>query len=228
MKITQPISIPAQDCNQRRPGATYNVKKKADPEMLDTEYQAFLADMGLKGETSSDTEKPYVPPMGDLSRSFQNSKPLMLTNGSSAPGAASAHARALSDPQRAGGLRTVGTSIFGGKLTTMTSGYKTQAQLEYEREKKRQENSVRPVPTEWKIEQMEKNMNANQDDFMKNLERVRTQEKLKNQLSLPPPPPPPAPPCSKKFKPLYSQFVKSAEDDNLPNLNCNPWEQFKK
>ena len=64
--------------------------------------------MGLKGEKFSQEDKPYVPPMGcDASRSLNpsSSKPLMLTNGSNAPGAASAHARALSDPQKAGGIR---------------------------------------------------------------------------------------------------------------------------
>ena len=63
--------------------------------------------MGIKGSGDGlEADKPYVPPMGDLSRCFDNkSVPLMLTNGSSAPGAASAQARAMSDPQRAGGLR---------------------------------------------------------------------------------------------------------------------------
>ena len=62
------------------------MRKEADPEQLDTEYQAFLADMGIKGEEKA-TEKPYVPPMGDLSKCFQPRQvPLMLTNGSSAPG----------------------------------------------------------------------------------------------------------------------------------------------
>lgn len=56
------------------------------------------------GETK--TDKPYVPPMGDLSACLKTPvAPLMLTNGSAAPGAASAQARALSNPQQAGGLR---------------------------------------------------------------------------------------------------------------------------
>ena len=58
----------------------------------------------------------------------------------------------------------------------MTSGYKSQSQLEYEREKKRQEDSIRPVPTEWKVEQLEKNMNANHDQYMQYLEKIRQQE----------------------------------------------------
>ena len=63
--------------------------------------------MGFKSDKVEKQDKPYVvPPMGDLSRSFKpQAKPLMLTNGSSAPGAASALARAISDPQKAGGLR---------------------------------------------------------------------------------------------------------------------------
>ena len=165
-----------QDCQQRRPGEVFKVRKEANPEELDTEYQAFLADMGIKGEGQS-TEKKYVPPMGDLSKAFQGPKvPLMLTNGSSAPGAASAQARAASDPQRAPGLRVLGTSIFGGKLTTMTAGYKSQAELEYERQKKKAENEYNPVPTEWKVEQMEKHINANQDQYIKRLEEVRQRE----------------------------------------------------
>ena len=42
----------------------------------------------------SQEEKPYVPPMGDLSQVFTKPGPkLMLTNGSSAPGAAIKAAR---------------------------------------------------------------------------------------------------------------------------------------
>ncbi len=117
--------------------------------------------------------------MGDLSKSFQQTKaPLMLTNGSSAPGAASAYARAISNPhtQQASQLRTMGTSIFGGRLTQMTSGYKTQAELERERDEKKKEAEFRPVPTEWKVEQMEKKLNANHDSYIKQLEQIREQE----------------------------------------------------
>ena len=68
--------------------------------------------MGMKQEDQK-SEKPYVPPMGDLSKSFKPlSQPLMLTNGSNAPGAASAEIRALSDPQKAGGLRVCITCIM--------------------------------------------------------------------------------------------------------------------
>lgn len=96
----------AKDCNQRRPGVVFQVKKVSNPEKIDKEYEAFLSDMGMKQEDQK-SEKPYVPPMGDLSKSFKPlSQPLMLTNGSvAAPGAASAEIRALSDPQKAGGLR---------------------------------------------------------------------------------------------------------------------------
>ena len=73
-------------------------------------------------------------------------------------------------------IQVVGKSIFGGKLTTMTSGYKSQSQLEYERERKRQEDSIRPVPLEWKTEQLEKNLNANHDQYIKYLEQIRQQE----------------------------------------------------
>jgi hypothetical protein len=96
----------AKDCQQQRPGVSFVQRKEADPEQLDSEYQAFLSDMGLQSTDSIKPEKSYVPPMGDLSKNFQTPKaPLMLTNGSCAPGAASAHARAMSNPQKAGGLR---------------------------------------------------------------------------------------------------------------------------
>ena len=124
----------------------------------------------------------------------------------------------------------------------MTSGYKSQAQLEYEREKKKQENEYQPVPTEWRVQQLEKNLNTNHDEYMKYLEKIRQQE-IQEKLSLPPPPPPPPPAValsnpggisSKKFKPLYNQFVKGSRtnqptaSDNLPELNYNPWKQFQK
>ena len=78
--------------------------------------------------------------MGDIGKSFDApSKPLMLTNGSAAPGAASAHARSLSkfgqqqlqDQQQhqVGGLQVVGKSIFGGNMTKMTSGYKSKVKV---------------------------------------------------------------------------------------------------
>ena len=102
----------AKDCNQRRPGVVFQVKKVSNPEKIDKEYEAFLSDMGMKQEDQK-SEKPYVPPMGDLSKSFKPlSQPLMLTNGSNAPGAASAEIRALSDPQKAGGLRVCITCIM--------------------------------------------------------------------------------------------------------------------
>lgn len=126
----------------------------------------------------------------------------------------------------------------------MTAGYKTQAQLEVEREKKRQENEYRPVPNEWRVEQLEKNLSASHDQYLQHLENVRQAElaakkaeEIKIKLALPPPPPPPevrpaVPGAKAKFKPLYSQFVKANssdhDPDNLPNLNVNPWDKFKK
>ena len=61
---------------------------------LDDEYDAFLKGMNMdpKKARLEETEKPYVPPMGDFSSRAGKalSKPtprLMLTNGSAAPGA---------------------------------------------------------------------------------------------------------------------------------------------
>ena len=58
--------------------------------------------MGIKygGKKVPEEKKPYVPPMqgsSDASKGMKpTQRPLMLTNGSDAPGAASAHARAAS------------------------------------------------------------------------------------------------------------------------------------
>lgn len=224
------------DCQQRRPGTIFTAPK-ADPVQMDSEYEAFLNDMGhRKGEKV--VEKPYVPPMGDLSQCLKKpSAPLMLTNGSAAAGAASAHSRAISNPQTAGGLRVIGTSIFGGKLTQMTSGFKSMSEVEREKEKKKLEFQNRPVPLEWQVERFEKSVNRQQEQYMQQLEQYRAQEKsklqeqsnIKQHLSLPPPPPPPAPP---KPSPLYSRFVKATDtahpSDCLPNLNGNPFDSLKK
>jgi len=91
-----------KDCQQRRPGASFVKLKETKPEVLDHEYEAFLSDMGIKykGKKVPEEKKPYVPPMqgsSDASKGMKpTQRPLMLTNGSDAPGAASAHARAKS------------------------------------------------------------------------------------------------------------------------------------
>ncbi len=86
-------------------------------------------------------------------------------------------------------------------------------------------------------------------------ESILRASETKQNLSLPPPPPPPVPNAAsvtnlknskgKPIKPLYSQFVKASStsgsqtassskptpayvNDNLPNLNTNPWDKFKK
>ena len=86
----------AADCKQRRPGAVFaKTVSTVKPEVIDKEYEAFISDLGGKSNDSKKVKTDsYVPPMGDLSQSFEDSsKPLMLTNGSGAPGAASAFAR---------------------------------------------------------------------------------------------------------------------------------------
>merc|ERR1712203_513622 len=97
----------------------------------------------------------------------------MLTNGSSAPGAARAASRAISNPQPAGGaLASMGTSMFGGKLTRMTSGYKSAGELEIEKEKKKKELENQPVPLEWQVEKYEKEYNKKQEQYLEHLERT--------------------------------------------------------
>ena len=97
-----------------------------DRETIDKEYDAFLDDLvgdGLakpkpkKPKTEEKVDAPYVPPMS-LQGNFGKATsvaPLMLTDGSSAPGAASAKARALSSgkiiKQTAGGHMEVSETI---------------------------------------------------------------------------------------------------------------------
>ena len=107
------FNLAASDCKGARPGASFNVKKKTSDKVMDKEYNSFLKDLGVKVD-EEEAEEKYVPPMGDLSARnvFEQSKaPLMLTNGSCAPGAASAHARAISNgapiPNQGRGLMTV-------------------------------------------------------------------------------------------------------------------------
>ena len=76
----------------------YTPVRSAGGEELDGEYEAFLDGMGIGGKkVKLDDDKPYVPPMGSVESRFgqiTKSKPrLMLTDGSAAPGAASAAVR---------------------------------------------------------------------------------------------------------------------------------------
>jgi hypothetical protein len=141
------------------------------PEVIDEEYLAFVADLtGNKAAASkTETAAESAPPAADAAKIFEQSScnPLMLTNGSAAPGAASAYARSQTIKQQqpqvqCSGLQSVGKSIFGGKMTKMTSGYKTKVELELELEKKKRENEYRPVPMEWQVERIEKSANRQQ------------------------------------------------------------------
>ena len=193
--------ILAADCSQRRPGAVFaKTVSTVKPEVIDKEYEAFLADLsGGKSGLAAGSKESYTPPMGVIGNSFEGhsktfegpSKTLMLTNGSAAPGAASAHARSMSkfgqqqqqdqQQQQGGGLQVVGRSIFGGNMTKMTSGYKSKMELEMEREKKKQESEFRPVPLEWQVERFEKNVQRQQEEFIDQLEQYRAEEKKKRQ-----------------------------------------------
>ena len=46
----------------------------------------------------------------------------------------------------------MGKSIFGGKLTRLTSGFKSKGELEAEEKRKKEEANYRPVPLEWQVE----------------------------------------------------------------------------
>jgi len=233
------------DCKQRRPGAVFNFVPSKDRETIDKEYDAFLGDLvgdGLlkpkpkKPKKEEKVEAPYVPPMS-LQGNFAKASaaPLMLTDGSSAPGAASAKARALTSgkigpKQAAGGhMEVVGESIFGGKMTRMTSGYKTGNQVEREKEEKKKEWENRTVPIEWQVEKYQTKVNKEYDAYMTQLEeKVRLEKERKamkaagkseTETGKPPLAPPPPPPGSSKF---------DDDDAELPQLVGNPLEHLKK
>lgn len=171
------------DCTAQRPGAAF-VRTGVDKEVIDDEYDAFLSDLGVQmpkrkgkgkgGSGGDDAEKGYVPPMGESVNSvrgaLQGNQKLMLTHGSSTPGAASTHARAVSANNPHGMMEIVGTSIFGGNMTRMTAGYKDKAQIEKEKEMKKQENQNRPVPLEWQVERQQKEYNQQYEAYLENLE----------------------------------------------------------
>ncbi len=90
--------------------------------------------------------------------------------------------RSVTNPQQAGGaLQPVGKSIFGGKMTKMTSGYKTRVEIELENEKKKQEFDQRPVPVEWQVERFEKSLNKSMESYYDQLQRQRILEKKAKQ-----------------------------------------------
>ena len=187
--------LPAADCRQRRPGESFNKRgKSSKPEVIDKEYEAFLHDMGAPKKTKKNEaeDAPYVPPdMGLKQPSFSKpAPPLMLTNGSSAPGAASAHARAVSSGQQTpgGALQVMGRSIFGGKLTRLTSGFRSKSEQEHEEERRRREvEAGRPVPLEWQVERYEKGVEKRQEEYMRQLER-RAAEARRSTTNVPPTP----------------------------------------
>ena len=222
-------NILAVDCNQRRPGVIFS-KGKGDPKVIDKEYEAFLNDMGESFSKGKNNKYDSIPSIsggiggnGGISLMTDVKAPLMLTNGSSAPGAASAHARALSNPQTAGGaMAALGTPIFGGKLTRMTAGYKSAAEIEREKEKKKEEFNCRPVPLEWQVERYEKSVSKQHEEYFKQLEKAQLEQKRQKEqsfsclsaLTRPPPPPPGS--------------NSSNLTSDLPVLNGNPWASIQK
>jgi len=222
-----------KDCRQRRPGEIWSKSKNTNSKEIDHEYDAFIKDMGVtncKNEFDAGPvlNKGIVGGTGKFGFS-STQPPLMLTNGSAAPGAASAAARALSNPQSAGGSTAVlGTSMFGGKLTKMTSGYKSAGEIELEKEKKKKEHENQPVPLEWQVQRFEKEYNKQQEQYMEQLEKTVQQEKMtkihksaeKSSLSSIKSPPPP-PPGSSTLRPDPNTL-----HFDLPNLSGNPWENL--
>ena len=222
-----------KDCRQRRPGEIWSKSQNSNSKVIDKEYEAFLSDMGVNNKSEEFNSIPCIS--GGIGGGGETGKfgfsgvkaPLMLTNGSSAPGAASAAARSLSNPQSAGGaLASMGTSMFGGKLTRMTSGFKSAGELEIEREKKKKELENQPVPLEWQVERYEKEYNKQHDRYLDHLEKTVQLEKLNKQQTAPIPSSykkPPAPPS------IATSIEKSTNlNFDLPNLDGNPWENITK
>ena len=74
----------------------------------------------------------------------------------------------------------MGESIFGGKMTRMTSGYKNAKQIEREQEEKKKEYENRTVPIEWQGEKFQKKVNKEYDEYMTQLEeKVRLEKERK-------------------------------------------------
>jgi len=187
-----------KDCKARRPGEVFN--QSSGGAELDDEYSAFMEGLGFakKKQKVCEEDKPYVPPMGDLSKVLNKSTgpKLMLTNGSSAPGAAIKAAR----KQSATGVNTnlEGKSIFGGKLTYLNSGYIKQMGLETQQQGERKQIEAQSVPTHWQAELHDKAQAKKAEQEMLQLEHAKLLAKIQKKkeenkvikVDGPPPPPP--------------------------------------
>ena len=59
------LNFSAKDCRQKRPGEVFNkVKSKADPKVIDAEYEAFLNDMDGKAGGRRPIKMTYSAPAG--------------------------------------------------------------------------------------------------------------------------------------------------------------------
>lgn len=186
-----------KDCKQRRPGEIWN--QSSGGAELDGEYEAFLDDLGIgKKKVKIEEDKPYTPPMGDLSKNVlgRPTPRLMLTNGSAAPGAAIKAARKQSALGVAKGFAHVeGKSIFGGKLGYLNSGFVKQMGLDKEERKKVVENTV---PTHWIAEHHDRAQAKHMEMEMARLEHAKLLAKIQRKkeesrvikVDGPPPPPP--------------------------------------
>jgi len=188
-----------RDCKNARPGQVWN--EKAGGAEFDSEFEAFMNDMGggAPKKQKVEEDKPYVPPMGDpASRLFGggSSKPrLMLTDGSSAPGAAVKKAKKLTAMGGDPGLIS-GRSIFGGTLNGIQAGLARQAEVEKERREEAKKHEDKMVPTEWQAELQDKRLEEKRERLMMELEHAKLMAKIAKkkeeraiQASAPPPPP---------------------------------------
>jgi len=187
------------DCKQKRPGQIFN--RSAGGEELDGEYEAFLDGMGIGGKkVKLDDDKPYVPPMGSVESRFgqiTKSKPrLMLTDGSAAPGAASAAVRKASKT----GMNPFDgpKTIFGSKPQTYAAGFSSKLDLEKSMEERPKKPDVNLVPTHWQAERHDRLAAKKAEQELLLLEHAKLVAKMQKnkeknrviRVDGPPPPPP--------------------------------------
>eukprot|EP00088_Acartia_fossae_P021316 TRINITY_DN2278_c0_g1_i9.p1 TRINITY_DN2278_c0_g1~~TRINITY_DN2278_c0_g1_i9.p1 ORF type:complete len:518 (-),score=143.18 TRINITY_DN2278_c0_g1_i9:610-2163(-) len=192
-----------KDCKQRRPGEIWN--QSAGGAELDDEYAAFLDDLGIakKKKAKTDDDKPYVPPMGDLSKikstGSTSSTPtprLMLTNGTSAPGAAIAAAKKQS---------ASGNNAFSHLEQSRTAMFASRFKLGQapEKEEKKQKPQENYVPTHWIAEQQDREQAKQYEQELARLEHAKLLAKIQKRKDesrvIKVDGPPPAPPGSSKM-----------------------------
>jgi len=187
-----------KDCKQRRPGEIWNQSQGGAE--LDEEYEAFLEDMGIgKKKKAKAADGPYVPPMGNSSTrptvgAGSSGQRLMLTNGSSAPGSAIAHAKKQATVNAFSHLEQPKTAMFASR-------HKLGQTPDHLREDKKKKVVENYVPTHWIAEQHDKEQAKHYETELARLEHAKLLAKIAKRKEeakvIKVDGPPPAPPGSK-------------------------------